>query len=200
MTMMTPHRGPTATIRTIVLLAASLAASMLAHAQPAPAPAPAAAPAPAPAPTATGDVNNIAGLAWLEGCWSGSVNQRDFREHWGPLRGGMLLGVGSTVFMGKTQSFEFMRVESRPDGVFYVALPSGQGETAFKLTTVATDDKDTIFTFSNPAHDFPQRVMYRRGSEGWLFATIEGKIKGEDKQAIFPMRRVGCESGEFIRK
>ena len=192
--MSTKFQPAAARARATAMLAAGLVACMLAHAQPAQVPA-----AP-PAQATSGDVNNIAVLAWLEGCWTGTVNQRDFREQWGPLRGGMLLGAGSTVYQGKTQSFEFMRVESRSDGVFYVALPSGQREMAFKLTTAATDDKDTIFTFSNPAHDFPQRVTYRRGTEGWLYATIDGKIKGEDKQVIYPMRRVGCESGEFIRK
>ena len=33
-------------------------------------------------------------LGWLEGCWRGAVNQRDFREHWLPLRGGMIVGAG----------------------------------------------------------------------------------------------------------
>ncbi|MEP7327709.1 MAG: DUF6265 family protein [Betaproteobacteria bacterium] len=146
------------------------------------------------------DVTSIASLAWLEGCWAGTVNQRDFREQWGPLRGGMLLGTGSTVYQGKTQSYEFLRLDGRPDGVFYVALPSGQQETAFKLTSITTDDKDTIFTFSHPANEFPQTIAYRRATEGWLYATIEGKIKGEDKQVIYPLRRVGCESGQFILK
>jgi len=66
--------------------------------------------------------------------------------------------------------------------------------------SIAADDKDSIFTFTNPANDFPQRITYRRGSEGWLYATIDGKVKGEDRKVIYPMRRVGCESGEFIRK
>ncbi len=156
---------------------------------------------PAASPEAAqADVTNVAALAWLDGCWAGTVNQRDFREQWSPLRGGMLLGFGSTVYQGKTQSYEYLRIESRADGVYYVALPSGQRETAFKLVSIATDDKDTIFTFANPANDFPQRIIYRRGSEGWLYATIDGKVKGEDRKVIYPMRRVGCESGEFIRK
>jgi hypothetical protein len=155
----------------------------------------------APAPTAaTPDLMSIASLAWLDGCWAGTVNQRDFREHWSPLRGGMLLGVGSTVYQGKVQDYEYLRIEARDDGVYYVALPSGQAEAAFRLASITTDDKDTIFTFANPAHDFPQRILYRRGTEGWLYATIEGTLKGKDTQVIFPMRRVGCESGEFLRK
>jgi Domain of unknown function (DUF6265) len=152
-----------------------------------------------PAEPAT-DVNSVASLAWLDGCWVGTVNQRDFREQWSPLRGNILLGVGSTVFQGKAQSYEYLRIEPRADGVYYVALPSGQTEAAFKLTSITTDGKDVIFTFANPQHDFPQRILYRRATEGWLYATIEGKIKDADRQVIYPMRRVDCETGEFIRK
>ncbi len=186
--------------RPAMMMAALVLVSLgSANAQPTPASSPAAAAAPRVAASAA-DLANVAGLAWLEGCWAGTVNQRDFREQWGPLRGGMLVGAGSTVYQGKTQSYEYLRIESRPEGVFYVALPSGQRETAFKLTAIDKDDKDSIFVFANPEHDFPQRISYRRGTEGWLYATTEGKIKGEDKQVIFPMRRVGCESGEFILK
>ncbi|MFO1315227.1 MAG: DUF6265 family protein [Burkholderiales bacterium] len=152
------------------------------------------------APASDGDVNSVASLAWLDGCWTGTVNQRDFREQWSPLRGGILLGVGSTVYQGKPQSYEYLRIEPRADGVYYVALPSGQKEAAFKLVSITKDDQDTSFAFANPEHDFPQRIIYRRATEGWLYATIEGKLNGEDRKVIYPMRRVGCETGEFIRK
>jgi Domain of unknown function (DUF6265) len=164
------------------------------------APPPAPAVTPSTAQTLPVDATAITSLSWLEGCWQGTVNQRDFREQWSPLRGGMLVGVGHTVTQGKTQSYEHLRLEARGDGVYYVATPSGQREAAFKLASIAADDKDALFIFSNPEHDFPQRIIYRRGSEGWLYATIEGKLKGEDRQVIYPMRRVDCESGEFIRK
>jgi len=150
--------------------------------------------------TADTTTTDVGALAWLDGCWGGTVNQRDFREQWSPLRGGMLLGVGSTVFQGKLQSYEYLRIEPRVDGVYYDAIPSGQKEDAFRLVSVTTDDKDTIFTFSNPEHDFPQRIIYRRATEGWLYATIEGKLKGEDRQVIYPMRHIDCASGTFITK
>ena len=80
-------------------------------------------------------------------------------------------------------------------------MPSGQKETAFKLVTIEKDPQgDVLHTFTNPANDFPQRIVYRRGTEGWLYATIDGKLKGEDRQVIYPMRRIDCETGEFIRK
>lgn len=198
MTMTTPDFSFATRRRAGAMLAAGLlACALAANAQPALPPAAAAVALRTTAPAA--ELLKIDNLAWLAGCWNGNVNQRDFREQWSPLRGGMLLGAGSTIYQGKTQSYEYFRIESRPEGIFYVALPSGQRETAFKLIAIDTDDKDTIFVFANPENDFPQRISYRRGTEGWLYATIDGKIKAEDKQVIFPMRRVGCESGEFIR-
>lgn len=180
---------------------------------PTPTPTPTSTPTPATTPAATTlsiapgaqpvstDINDVLSLAWLEGCWAGTVNQRTFREQWTPVRGNMLLGVGSTVYQGKMQNYEYLRIEARPEGVFYVALPSGQKETPFKLTAIAPDDQQaTLYTFSNAANDFPQEIIYRRATEGWLYATIQGKLKGEDRKALFPMRRIDCESGDFIRQ
>ena len=118
-----------------------------------------------------------------------------------PLRGNTLLGIGSTEFQDKLSSYEYLRIESRADGIFYVALPSEQKEAAFKLVSAVRDEREkaTIFTFENPQHDFPQRITYRRGTEGWLYATIEGKSQGQDRQVTYPFRRIDCESGEFIR-
>jgi len=146
-------------------------------------------------------VDSVAALSWLNGCWGGKVNQRDFREQWMPLRGNTMLGVGSVEFEGKLASYEYMRIEARPDGVFYVALPSGQKEAAFKLVSATRNEAEshTTFVFENPAHDFPQRILYRRGTEGWLYASIEGKTGGKDQQVTYPFRRIDCENGEFIR-
>jgi len=139
-------------------------------------------------------------LAWLDGCWRGDVAQYEFREHWLPLRGGLMVGAGHVVFQGKTQDYGYLRLETRPDGIYYVAISSAKKETPFKLTAAAAEDKDTIFTFTNPGDEFPKRIIYRRGIDGWLYATVEGKVNGEDKKVIYPMRRVDCQSGEFIRK
>ena len=101
-----------------------------------------------------------------------------------PLRGGMLLGIGSTVFQDKLQSYEYLRIEARPDGVLLrgASLGPERGRVQARSRSTTTEDKATIFTFANPDHDFPQRIIYRRGTEGWLYATIEGKLKGEERR------------------
>lgn len=193
--------------RIVPLLAGALCASFLAltgvaaraQATKAPEAAPAAgSPSPAKAPGAEA----FAALAWLEGCWRGSVNQREFTEHWLPPRANLMLGASHTVFQGRTQSYEYLRIEARPDGVYYVAIPSGAKEAAYRLVDRTVDAaagrNDEVFTFENPERSFPQRILYRRGSEGWLYATVEGDLNGAPKQVVYPMRRYGCDTGQLM--
>ena len=155
-----------------------------------------------PAEQKAPDGDALAPLAWLEGCWLGTVNQREYREHWMPLRGNLLVGVSQTVARGKTQGFEYLRLESRPDGVYYVASPPGKTESAFRLAEqtieVMGDRKDQLFIFINPAPDYPQKLTYRRTPNGWLYAAVEGKVGGAERPVTYPMRRIDCESGDLI--
>jgi uncharacterized protein DUF6265 len=165
---------------------------------------------PAPAQAQSGESTDTAqkpsvpltleSLGWLEGCWRGAVNQREFREYWLPQKGGMIVGAGHTVMQDKTQDFDYLRIETRQDGVYYVVAPSGKPEASFKLTAAVDDGHGTEFTFASGGTEFPQKIVYRRGSEGWLYATVEGKLNGEDRRVTYPMRRIVCESGEILPK
>jgi hypothetical protein len=188
-----PSRPPRSRPWTAVAL---LVIAMAAGAQTTPPPAV----APAPAAAATTAAVALSDLSWLAGCWRGSVNQREFREHWLPLRGNLLIGASHTVLQDRTQDFEYVRIESRGDGLHYVAQPSGGKETAFRLADRQMDGADTIYTFANDAQDFPRRIVYRRGSEGWLYIHVEGRVQGEERRVIYPLRRIDCESGDVIVK
>jgi len=148
-------------------------------------------------PPATGPLTP---LAWLNGCWAGTVNERDFREYWHPLRGGMMVGVGHNAFRDRTVSYEHLRLESKADGIYYVATTVGQKEVPFKLTDTKTEGPDQIFTFTNGANAFPQIITYRRATDGWLYVEVGGKQAGKDQKVIYPFRRLSCETGEYIRR
>ena len=142
----------------------------------------------------------LAAFAWLSGCWQGTVNQREFREQWLPLRGGMLVGAGQQAMRGQMQDYEYLRLEARTDGIYFSQFSGDRKETSFKLAGTTTEEKDTIFTFANTADAFPERLVYRRGIDGWLYETIEGRLAGAEKKVIYPLRRIDCESGELILK
>jgi len=155
----------------------------------------------APAPAAvTGDP--LAAMAWLQGCWRGTVNQREFREQWLPPAGGMMIGASHTVMQGRTQDYEYLRLEAQPGGLRYVAVPSGQKEATFRFEGATRDEINPadIFTFANTVEGYPQRIVYRHGGEGWLYAQVEGAINGTPRNVTYPMRHVDCETGDVLHK
>src|SRR6266496_3463494 len=83
------------------------AASSLSVAQTAPPsatqPAPATASPPSATPPSGSMPSTLDALAWLRGCWMGSVNRREFLEQWSPPRGGMMVGFSHTVVAPRAQ-------------------------------------------------------------------------------------------------
>jgi hypothetical protein len=71
----------------------------------------------------------------------------------------------------------------------YAAAPSGQ--TAAEFTSVLVSD--SAVTFENLAHDFPQRVIYRRNAADSVIARVEGVRKGRVRGIDFACRRVPCQ-------
>lgn len=103
--------------------------------------------------------------------------------------GGMMIGAGRTVKSGKAVDHEFLRIIEDAGSIFYVAKPTAnKDETRFKLIKATASE----IVFENPAHDFPQRVMYRLDGEK-LFARIEGTQNGKVRGVDFPMVRAKCE-------
>ena len=114
-------------------------------------------------------------LAWLSGSWEGTAGKASLEEHWTDAKGGTLFGVSRTIVGGKTVAFEFLRIEARADGIFYVAQPGGRAPTDFKLTKLEGQSA----VFENLAHDFPQRIIYRKNADGTLDARVEGERDGQ---------------------
>lgn len=117
---------------------------------------------------------SIDGLAWMSGAWAGSMGRAAIEEHWLAAKGGRMLGLGQTVANGKMISFEFLRIEQRADGVYYVAQPGGNPPVDFKLTR--SSEQEVVF--ENPKHDHPKMISYRRDGDA-LLARLEGDEKGK---------------------
>ena len=131
---------------------------------------------------------NLDQLAWISGCWEGRGPNRVYTEYWMKPEGGLMLGMSRTVSGGKATEFEFLQIRQQASDISYIAKPSGQTETAFKL--IRNSDKEAVF--ENPSHDFPQRVIYRLQPDGSLVARIEGKTNAGERGIDFPMKRATC--------
>jgi len=94
-----------------------------------------------------------------------------------------MLGMSRTVAGDQTVEYEYLRIEQRADAIYYVAHPKARCPgTDFKLTRLSAQEA----LFENPEHDFPKRIIYRKGQDGSLTASIDG---GEGTKAMsFPYR------------
>jgi hypothetical protein len=96
-----------------------------------------------------------------------------------------MISVGRTLAGDKTVFFEFLRIEARADGLYYVAQPRGNPPTDFKCTKVSS----TEVVFENPKHDFPKRIIYKKQPDGSLFARVEGNGSEKEKPSEFLFKR-----------
>lgn len=126
-------------------------------------------------------------VGWMSGCWSMTTGARTITEFWLPPAGGTMLGMSRTVAGGSTTEYEFIVLRSGPQGLEYVARPSGQSEAVFKASRVSA----TEVVFENPAHDFPTRITYRRTDAG-LKATIDGTMGGRPRAIDFSYTAGTC--------
>jgi hypothetical protein len=114
-------------------------------------------------------------LAWMAGSWSGTTGGIEMEEHWTAPKGSSMIGIHRDVGKGRTLVFEFLRIEQQGDQIVYLSMPNGRSPaTAFPLKEVTA----TRVVFENPAHDFPQRIIYwKEGAD--LRARIEGTMNGK---------------------
>jgi len=134
----------------------------------------------------TSAVRSISDLSWMSGDWQSPAGSRSqVEEHWTKPAGASMMGMSRTIVGEKTAEFEYLRIEQRTDGVYYVAHPKAQCPgTDFRLTRSSASEA----VFENPQHDFPKRIIYRRIGDDSLTASIDG---GEGtKSMAFPMQRM----------
>ena len=138
---------------------------------------------------AAGDAVGLSDLSWLAGCWAFERDGKRYEEVWLAPTADQAQGMARTTRDGKTLSYEFTLLKSGPGGeIHYVANPSGQREAAFQLVKLL----GTRAEFANPAHDFPQRIVYKYAPPDRLDARIEGKVDGQAVSEDYPFRRAAC--------
>ena len=108
-------------------------------------------------------------LSWMAGSWSAQPRPLFTNEEmWTLPRRGSMLGAAREVFDQRTRSFEYMRVVVDRDGSLALYASPGGGP-AVRFAIVEADGSH--FVAENRAHDYPQRITYRRSGDV-MTATI----------------------------
>ena len=139
----------------------------------------------AAAGSAGAEATPFASMAWLEGRWTGISDGLHMEEHWTSPTGDGLVGMHKDVKAGKMVSFEFFRIVSQEDGIYYMTSPGGVPATPFKLI----EQSARRLVFENAEHDFPQRILYWSEKPGELRARIEGAVNGKQESMEWRWQR-----------
>lgn len=148
-----------------------------------------------PMPQPATPPSGVERLGWMAGGWLMTRGGSCVEERWTPPAGGVLIGMSRTLAADRTRSFEFMRIESRGDGVFFVAQPGGRPPVDFRMVSLS----DSEIVFVNPGHaDHLKRIVYRRSGPGGLTARIEGEDAGKPFAVdyVYQASSAGCGTGD----
>lgn len=132
---------------------------------------------------------------WLTGVWKINTNSGFIVESWEQVNDSLYKGK-SVMVKGKDSILqESLEISKKDTTWYYTSTVVGQNNTqpvSFKIIFQRFGE----FISENPAHDFPQRISYRRYLPMLMFASIEGNNKGryskrnfnfyqEDKNELF---------------
>jgi hypothetical protein len=121
---------------------------------------------------------------WLIATWKINTGKGYVVESW--VQSNDSTFIGKSVFVkaaNDTIPQEHLELRLRNGGWSYVSTVQGQNKNqpvAFKVIFLGRSE----FICENPAHDFPQRIAYRRFKDQ-LFASIEGNKKGKYAKSNF---------------
>lgn len=115
-------------------------------------------------------------LSWLAGYWISCAGGREVTETWSDPRAGAMFGYSVTL-KDERLFYEYARIARSSAGqtLSFYAMPNGAPPTEFAAKEVS--GKRVVF--ENPAHDFPQRVIYERKGKT-LIGRIEGATEGAE--------------------
>lgn len=132
--------------------------------------------------------SGVEAVRWLAACWEMTGTNRRVIERWMEPANGELRGSSRTIAGTREVEGERLRIYAVGDSLVYDARPSGQARTEFRGRVTGAGE----VSFANPAHDFPQRISYRRVGTDSLVARIEGDRDNRRQPVTYAYRRVDC--------
>jgi hypothetical protein len=135
----------------------------------------------------TGKDHSIEQFSWLSGDWEGRWDEdTEIYESWNTVKDQAMNGIGYVMSGPDTLFSEKMKLEMKDGDIFYIVRTKQNAEpVSFRLEQY--EHNEALFT--NPEHDFPQRIIYRLEADSSLYARVEGKEEGKERKEEFRFKR-----------
>lgn len=112
---------------------------------------------------------------FLQGTWK--MENKEIYEHWDKLNDKILKGFSYKLNDGQMKVSEYLEIKKHDNHIVYTAsvINQNQGKAIdFKLTKTYS-----TFTFENPNHDFPKKIVYQKLSDTEILVQVsDGNKKG----------------------
>lgn len=122
-------------------------------------------------------------LSFLEGNWK--VENKETYEAWNIVSENHLKGESYKIKNGSKEISEYLEIMPSKNKIIYTATVLNQNDgkgVNFKLKKI---DKNT-YSFENPNHDFPQKIIYKKIKDNEIFVQVLGK---DDKGFSYKMAK-----------
>jgi hypothetical protein len=126
--------------------------------------------------------------SWLKGTWENTMPEGRLSEKWEKINDSLYKGQSFFIKDKDTLHYETINFYQKNGKLIYEPTVKGQNNDAsvsFKLTKIT----DSLLVFENPAHDYPQKIVYRRITDDSLAAEISGKQQGKPASEMYPMKK-----------
>ena len=109
----------------------------------------------------------------MEGEWK--VSDKDVYEAWKPSDTNILIGEAYTIKEnGSKKIAERLAIRKVKKDIVYSAMVPNQN-AGKAIDFVLNQIDENTYSFENPNHDFPKKIIYKKVSDSELFVIVQGK-------------------------
>ncbi|WP_107037437.1 YciI family protein [Brumimicrobium mesophilum] len=111
---------------------------------------------------------------FLIGTWK--MENKEVYEHWDKLHENTLKGFSYNLKDGQMFISEYLEIRRDTNKIIYSAtvLKQNSGKAVYFTLT----KQDSIYTFENPNHDFPKKIVYQKLNDKEIYVQVsDGKQK-----------------------
>jgi hypothetical protein len=126
-------------------------------------------------------------LQWMTGRWEMQTDGGILSEEWRKINDSVYSGTSFMISGGDTLFSEKISLTRAGNELHYIPVVSGQNDgkpVIFRFTSAQGGQ----WVFENPAHDFPQQIIYAHPHPDSLVAVIMGNDKGKMRREEFRMK------------
>ncbi|MGL2963616.1 DUF6265 family protein [Flavobacterium sp. RSB2_4_14] len=128
-------------------------------------------------------------MNWLIGNWENKMPDGLLTETWSKENDSTFSGTSYFIVNSKdTVHSETIILTQLNDELVYRPTVKGQNNDE-PVDFILSSESENTYSFENPKHDYPQKIVYKKVNETSLIATISGTQQGKKSSESYPMKR-----------